>query len=104
MVGCVAVLARTLSGFRRVSVYPGKHGEGDKRVEFNGAAPTHSETVYMLGHKALAERRYRSNGHDWLKYYALAAMEATSEGEILRIANIVDQSIKGRRFVPITPS
>ncbi len=44
--------------YKRVRVTPGKHGVGDYRVEFNGAAPTHGELLTMLWFVFKAEDRY----------------------------------------------
>jgi hypothetical protein len=42
----------------RVTVYEGKHGPGDYRVEFNNAAPTHAELLAMMAWVFRAENRY----------------------------------------------
>lgn len=52
-----------IRGFQRVRVRPGKHGPGDYRVELGGIAPTHAETVYMVGAKLIAEDRYAAPGN-----------------------------------------
>lgn len=44
--------------YRRCVAEPGKHGALDYRVTFDGAAPCHSEVVFMVGFLLLAEDRY----------------------------------------------
>lgn len=44
--------------YKRVKVFDGKHGPGDYRVEFNGAAPTHGEMVMMMWWIFRSEDRY----------------------------------------------
>lgn len=44
--------------YKRVSVFLGKHGPGDYRVEFGGNAPTHGELLAMLSWVFKAEDRY----------------------------------------------
>ena len=47
---------------RAAATSPGKHGPGDWRVTFNGAAPTHGEIVFLVGMVLIAEDRYRAQG------------------------------------------
>lgn len=47
--------------YKRVRVFPGKHGAGDFRVEFNNANPTHGEFLAMCHWLFNAEDRY-TNG------------------------------------------
>lgn len=72
---------------------PGKHGAKDWRVEFNGAAPTHAELVFMLGFLFLAEDRYDGANHRgrfWLwSFVQRLAFHGKTPEEICATANDV---------------
>jgi hypothetical protein len=44
------------------AINPGKHGEKDWRVTFNGVAVEHAEMIAMVGFLLLAEDRYDAPG------------------------------------------
>jgi hypothetical protein len=54
---------------RAAAENPAKHGPLDWRVTVGDVAPTHSETLFMLGMKLIAEDRYNRPGN--LGRYAL---------------------------------
>lgn len=62
----VGKVSQPLFRYRRVTVWPGKHGKGDYRVEFNGNAPTHGEILTVLWWVLEAEDRYPKFGRSML--------------------------------------
>lgn len=75
---------------RAAATTPGKHGDRDWRVTIADVAPTHSETVFMLGMKLIAEDRYDQPWHlgrMMLWQYVEALLTAQSPAEVSNIAN-----------------
>jgi hypothetical protein len=89
----------TSETFGRVRVLnPGKHGDRDWRVEFNGAAPTHAELMFMLGFLFLAEDRYDQPGQKarfWLWSFAhRLAFHGRTPEHIRAIASEIAETMK----------
>ncbi len=83
--------------YGRVSIFPGKHGAGDYRIEFNGIPPTHAETIVMLGAKYIAEDRYNKSwqkGRGMLQEFIARVGIATTFENVLKVAEEVDESIR----------
>lgn len=55
--------------YRRVRAYPGKHPNGDLRVEFSGGAPTHGELAALCALVCMAEDRYEKTGGKGRPYF-----------------------------------
>ena len=89
----------TIFRYKRVAVEPGKHGENDRRVTFNGTAPTAGEVVAMVAGLLEAEDRYSGkhhHGRDLFYSYLRSAYHSALElGELCRLAD--DKEANGRR-------
>lgn len=83
--------------YGRVSASPGKHGEGDLRVEFEGKAPTHAESLAMLGFKLIAEDRYNKPGQlgrRMLLNFVRELEEAKTVAEVAAVAHRCQSTIR----------
>jgi hypothetical protein len=89
---------------RAAAENPGKHGPLDWKVSIADVAPTHSETLFMLGMKLIAEDRYDRPGQ--LGRYALwywvdLLLSAKTPEAVVEIAVACQASVEtARRKVP----
>lgn len=91
----------TVVRYKRASAEnPGKHGPRDWRVAIGEVAPTHSETVFMLGMKLLAEDRYSEpwqQGRYLLWHYIDLLLMAKTPQQVLEIAEGVQAEVDGAK-------
>lgn len=83
---------------RAAAENPGKHGTRDWKVTFADAAPTHSETIFMLGMKLIAEDRYdapRHLGRYLLWQYVDFLQSAKTPTQVLEIAAACQAEVDG---------
>ena len=72
---------------------PGKHGDKDWRVDFNGHSPTIHELVFMVGMFVLAEDRYdgvKRNGQPqdgrYRLWYYMRDLVHANDPELVKLA------------------
>lgn len=74
---------------RAAAENPGKHGALDWKVTIDDLAPTHSETIFMLGMKLIAEDRYNApwhRGRYLIWHYIDLLLTAKTPEEVVDIA------------------
>lgn len=85
---------------RAAAENPGKHGVRDWRVLFGDDAPTHSETLFMLGMKLIAEDRYDrpgNRGRYELWYWVDLLLLAKTPEAVWEIADACQKDIESKR-------
>jgi hypothetical protein len=87
--------------YGRVSyLWPGKHGDGDIRVEFCGKAPSHAEFLTIAWGLARSEDRYSAEhecGRWWLKQLLDEIWKAGTWTEAKPIIERAQKSVDEKR-------
>jgi hypothetical protein len=86
-----------IHAFGRAKASPGKHGDGDFRVELSGIAPAHAEMVFILGMCLISEDRYKSPalGRYMLWQFIDLLASAKTPERVIEIAQDCQESVDG---------
>ena len=82
---------------RSAATNPGKHGDKDWRVDFDGRSPRIAELLFMLGMFMIAEDRYDKpwqQGRYRLWYYARQLVHCQTPDDVVGVAEAAHRNVE----------